>query len=272
MLLLAGCSLGDYPSLLQGCTLFNDQIGVPSVPTGPSSGDISISYAFATSAVDPQGGNVSIQFDWGDGTKSGWSAYVASGSTVSMSHAYSNSWTFEVRARAKNTVSKESGWSGAHAIAIGGGGTVGQEGTVKWRWSPDSSVVGIGYTSAIGANGTVYVIAGSPIRLFAISPTGSMLWNTQELDFSPYTMGERALSYPVIAADGTIYVGGYYSFMPLTRTEQRNGSGQRLKAGTLTHTLRSAVLHSVQTGQSILPTPAAVRIRDICLRSIRTAA
>jgi len=68
MLLLAGCSLGDYPSLLQGCTLFNDQIGVPSVPTGPSSGDISISYAFATSAVDPQGGNVSIQFDWGDGT------------------------------------------------------------------------------------------------------------------------------------------------------------------------------------------------------------
>jgi len=210
MLLLAGCSLGDYPSLLQGCTLFNDQIGVPSVPTGPSSGDISISYAFATSAVDPQGGNVSIQFDWGDGTKSGWSAYVASGSTVSMSHAYSNSGTFEVRARAKNTLSKESGWSGAHAIAIGGGRTVGQEGTVKWLWAADSSVVGIGYTSAIGANGTVYVIAGSPIRLFAISPTGSMLWNTQELDFSPYTVGERAMSYPVIAADGTIYVGGYY--------------------------------------------------------------
>ena len=210
MLLLAGCSLGDYPSLLQGCTLFNNQIGAPSVPTGPSSGDISISYAFATSAVDPQGGNVSIQFDWGDGTKSGWSAYVISGTTVSMSHTYSNSGTFQIMARAKNTVSKESGWSGAHAIAIGGGGAVGQEGTVKWRWTADSSVTGIGYTAAIGANGTVYVIAGSPIRLFAISPTGSLLWSTQELDFSPYSMGERAMSYPVVAADGTIYVVGYY--------------------------------------------------------------
>lgn len=210
MLLLAGCSLGDYPSLLQGCTFFNNQIGAPSIPTGPSTGDISVSYAFATSAVDPQGGNVSIQFDWGDGTKSGWSAYVASGTTVSMSHAYANSGTFQVKARAKNQMSKESGWSGAHAIVIGGGGVVGQEGTIKWQWSADSSVAGIGYTSAIGANGTIYVIAGSPIKLFAISPTGSLLWSTQELDFSPYSMGDRAMSYPVIATDGTVYVVGYY--------------------------------------------------------------
>ena len=210
MLLLAGCSLGDYPALLQGCTLFTGQIGAPNVPTGPSSGDINVFYTFSSAAVDPQGGDVSIQFDWGDGTVSAWSAYVASGAPVSMSHSYSAAGTFQVKARAKDQANRESIWSGAHAIAIGGGGATGEEGTVKWQWTADAGVTGIGYTSAVGADGTIYVVAGSPIKLFAISPAGSLLWSTQEMDFSPYSMGERAMNYPVIAADGTIYVVGYY--------------------------------------------------------------
>ena len=151
MLLLAGCSLGDYPALLQGCTLFTGQIGAPNVPTGPSSGDVDVSYTFATSAVDPQGGDVSIQFDWGDGAISVWSDYVASGTSVSMSHSYSNAGTFQVKARAKDRMNRESVWSGAHAITIGGGGaSEGQEGTVKWQWTADAGVTGIGYTSAVG--------------------------------------------------------------------------------------------------------------------------
>lgn len=210
LFLLMGCSLYDNLPLLQGCTALNNPPHAPGVPQGLSSGDIDVPYSFSASAVDPDGDNVSIKFDWGDGGDSGWSAYVASGDAIFASHSYSAAGTFQIRAMAKDDKGMESGWSDTHAIAIGGSGG-GLTGTIKWQWETDSDA-GICGTPAIGPDGNIYVTAGvggmSYIwvaeRLFCISPQGSMLWKSQELDH--FAAGDSA----IIGSDGTIYVVGYY--------------------------------------------------------------
>lgn len=213
LFLLMGCSLYDNLPLLQGCTALNNPPHAPGVPQGLSSGDIDVPYSFSASAVDPDGDNVSIKFDWGDGGDSGWSAYVASGDTIFASHSYSAAGTYQIRAMAKDDKGRESGWSDTHAIAIGGGGGSGGglTGTIKWQWDTESDASICG-TPAIGPDGNIYVTVGiggmSYIwvaeRLFCISPQGSMLWKSQELDHS------AAGDQPVIGSDGTIYVVGYY--------------------------------------------------------------
>jgi len=210
LFLLMGCSLLDYPPLLEGCTALNNPPYAPGVPQGSASGDIDVPYVFSTTAVDPDGDNVSIKFDWGDGGDSGWSGYVASGDTISASHSYSAAGTFQVRAKTKDDTGMESGWSDTHAIEIGGSGGA-LTATIKWQWETDSDV-GISSTPAIGPDGNIYVTAAVggmsylwiAERLFCISPQGSMLWKSQELD--DFGAGD-----PVIGSDGTIYVVGYYT-------------------------------------------------------------
>jgi hypothetical protein len=91
------------------------------------------------------------------------------------------------------------------AVPIG----VGEEGTIKWQWETDSNVSICGIP-AIGPDGNIYVTAGGgistwvPARLFCVSPEGSMLWKSQELD-------HVGVTDPVIASDGTIYVAGFYN-------------------------------------------------------------
>ena len=91
----------------------------PSAPAGPSSGDPRVSYSFSTTTTDPDGNQISFQFDWGDGIHSNWSSFVDSGSSVTMSHSWSGQGTYAVRAKAKDTYGSESGWSAAHNIVIG---------------------------------------------------------------------------------------------------------------------------------------------------------
>ena len=42
----------------------------PAVPIGPVSGSPGTSYAYSTSAIDPDGDQIAYTFDWGDGTNS----------------------------------------------------------------------------------------------------------------------------------------------------------------------------------------------------------
>jgi len=83
------------------------------------------------------------------------------------------------------------------------------EGTIKWQWETDSDVC-ICNTPAIGPDGNIYVTGGGgtvtwvPAKLFCVSPQGSMLWKSQDLD-------HNCASDPVIGLDGTIYVVGYYT-------------------------------------------------------------
>jgi len=91
---------------------------IPAVPSGPDSGYVSHSYTFSSSATDPDGDQVSIRFDWGDGDTSNWSNFVNSGQTISMSHSYLSTGTYYIKAQAKDDKGNLSDWSSTHSINI----------------------------------------------------------------------------------------------------------------------------------------------------------
>ena len=90
----------------------------PSVPRGPNTCKVEISYNFSSSAVDPDGDSVAIRFDWGDGNISNWSFYVPSGESVTMSYSWSNPGTYYVKAQAKDKYGNESNWSESLVITV----------------------------------------------------------------------------------------------------------------------------------------------------------
>ena len=84
---------------------------VPAVPTGPDFCFKDTTYTFSTIVTDPDGDSVSVRFVWGDSTISDWRGWHASGDTVTASHAWLSSGTFEVRAWAEDRLYHESGLS-----------------------------------------------------------------------------------------------------------------------------------------------------------------
>jgi|GEM_PF-2495626 len=80
-------------------------------PSGPGAALINETLEYSGSATDPDGDSISIQFDWGDGTKSDWSSYVASGETVSAEISYAAAGSYEVKFKAKDIHDVPSDWS-----------------------------------------------------------------------------------------------------------------------------------------------------------------
>jgi hypothetical protein len=89
----------------------NSSPTTPAVPNSPSSGYVDTNYAFSTSASDPDGDPLEYQFDWGDGSTSGWGA-------AAQSHAWSAADDFCVKARARDSHAAVSAWSGCHNMSI----------------------------------------------------------------------------------------------------------------------------------------------------------
>ena len=87
----------DYTKLFYHST--NNPPNIPSIPSGPASGSVNTPYDFSSSTTDPEGENIAIRFDWGDGNISNWSSYVPSGQTVTMSHSWSSAGTYYVKHR-----------------------------------------------------------------------------------------------------------------------------------------------------------------------------
>ena len=86
-------------------------------------------------------------------------------------------------------------------IYTGGGGTlyaINPNGTQKWNFATGAGGI---YTPAVGADGTIYAgsynVGGFSSNLHSISPIGVQNWT--------FATGGGA---PIIAPDGTIYVGG----------------------------------------------------------------
>jgi len=112
----------DYSLMLYHYQPSNNPPYTPSIPNGPSSGNINTLYDFSSSTTDPDGENIAIRFDWGDGNISNWSSYVPSGQTVTMNHSWSSAGTYSVKAQARDINGGTSGWSTGHQIVISGGG------------------------------------------------------------------------------------------------------------------------------------------------------
>ncbi len=75
----------------------------PAKPTidGPTSGKAGAILNYTAVTTDPNGDMISYYFDWGDGTNTGWLAFVPSGTIEHQSHSWSStgSYTISVKAR-----------------------------------------------------------------------------------------------------------------------------------------------------------------------------
>ncbi len=122
---------GSYRGVIECCTLFADPAqrlkparenhppATPTIPTGPTSGTVAVNYTFTTSTTDPDNDPLLYEFDWGDGSTSGWVGPFASGSPGSASHVWTSGNIFNVSVRAKDTIGAITEWSGSTSITIG---------------------------------------------------------------------------------------------------------------------------------------------------------
>ena len=172
---------------------------VPDVPRGPASWMLDIAAACTTSTTDPSGDSVSYQFDWGDGTRSEWSQFMAGGVSYTDTHSYSTLEQFSIKVRAKNS-KKASGWSAPLNITVVPG-----EGIVSWSvgfTAPDDPEDSSGFSLnsfAIGSDNTAYV-ACEYGALIARKQSGGILRFVLP---DPYEFNAA----PALADDGTIFIG-----------------------------------------------------------------
>ncbi len=97
----------------------NDPPNMPIIPSGPTSGRSRAAYKYATSAKDPDGDLVKYVFDWGDRTTS-WTGltFIDSGTNESVSHKWSKSGAYQVKAMALDDKGAASGWSNSLVVNI----------------------------------------------------------------------------------------------------------------------------------------------------------
>jgi hypothetical protein len=86
--------------------------------SGPSSGDIGVSYQFSASAADSQDHEVRYLFDWGDGNQT-LTDYYPSYATVNVNHTWSSQDVFNVKVKAQCENGVWSSWSSPKTIHIG---------------------------------------------------------------------------------------------------------------------------------------------------------
>jgi hypothetical protein len=95
----------------------NHAPNTPSTPSGVSRGVPGTSYSFSSAATDPDGDNVYLVFDWGDGGSQNNTGWLASGQAGSLSH----NWTpgiYLVKVYAVDTLGEGSGWSATLSVQI----------------------------------------------------------------------------------------------------------------------------------------------------------
>ena len=158
----------------------NNPPNTPTVPSGATSGETGTSYSFSSSATDLDGDNVVIIMDWGDGTAD-TSGFVASGTSVELSHTWSSGSTCNVKAKAIDSHGAESGWSGNHSITITGTGNN----------SPNTPTVPSGATS--GETGTSYSFSSSATDLDGDNVIIIMDWGDGAADTNSFVSSGTAV-------------------------------------------------------------------------------
>jgi hypothetical protein len=195
--------------IFTGCKK-NNAPDMPSIPTGPTSGSKNTEFTFTSSAEDPDNDSVAIRFDWGDGDTSGWSDWQASGDSISMSHSWSDTGTYDIKAQAKNKKDATSDWSTGHPIEIS------EEISAGWFKTFGGSSDDCGYSVQQTTDGGYIITGGTKsygagdgdVYLIKTDSTGDTLW-TRTFGGSAYDVG---MSVQQTIDGGYIIVGWTYSF------------------------------------------------------------
>lgn len=82
----------------------------PNEPTinGPTSGKPGVVLNFTAQTSDPEGNDIQYFFDWGDGTNTGWTPVVPTGTISHQSHTWSTKGTYIISVKARDTSLAES--------------------------------------------------------------------------------------------------------------------------------------------------------------------
>jgi hypothetical protein len=91
--------LGSYLSL----KITSNPPAQPTKPVGPTLGIWNIEYTYTSSTTEPDNEQIYYQFNWGDGSNSGWLGPYNSGQSGSGSHIWTELGTYNVTVKAKDT-------------------------------------------------------------------------------------------------------------------------------------------------------------------------
>lgn len=91
----------------------------PDAPTGPTEGVTFVTYTYSAMVPsDPEGQQILMKFDWGDGNTSDFIGPYDTGETVTASHAWPVYGTYNVKVMAKDVNGSSSAWSNPLQITI----------------------------------------------------------------------------------------------------------------------------------------------------------
>jgi agmatine/peptidylarginine deiminase len=96
----------------------NNPPNKPNTPSGPTSGEVNISYTYSTSTNDSDGDQVFYKWNWGDGTYSDWLGPYESEEIVEANHTWDEEKSYSIRVKAKDIFDEESEWSETLKISI----------------------------------------------------------------------------------------------------------------------------------------------------------
>jgi len=84
---------------------------------GPTSGNTGVEYDYTFTTDDPEGDEIWIKIDWGDGDVTGWLGPYDSGEVVTKSHSWDDAGTYSIKAKSKD-IWHESDWSDSYEVEI----------------------------------------------------------------------------------------------------------------------------------------------------------
>jgi outer membrane protein assembly factor BamB len=97
--------------LLPVCRNKNHRPDTPDTPAGPTIGRIDYAYNFSIEAIDPDEDSVAVRCYWGEGDTSDWSPFDISGKVILLSHSWSDTGTYYLKAQVKDNSGLFSHWS-----------------------------------------------------------------------------------------------------------------------------------------------------------------
>ena len=95
----------------------NSPPNAPSRPAGFALGKIGTLYSYSTYAIDPERNQIQYTFDWGDGMTN-LTGLVSSGIRAALSHKWSKTGRYQVKAMATDSKGVASGWSDPLVVTV----------------------------------------------------------------------------------------------------------------------------------------------------------
>jgi len=91
----------------------------PDKPSGPNTGSVDVSYSYSTNSIDPNNDKIKYGWDWnGDGTVDQWTSLSNSGTTITTSHTFTSTGTYNIKVIAEDEHGLQSVFSETLPVTI----------------------------------------------------------------------------------------------------------------------------------------------------------